>query len=197
MSTRTRWSLKWWPHTSANLSTALTDRDAAAASSSDQQERLALNRLRQAQPTGRIVLEFKPDSKSISPIADIALEDGDRFVVPKVPSNVYVQGQVYNPNAFIYENGKRVQDYLHLAGGPDRTADKKRQYILRADGSVLSYQYSTSRQHGNFNSLHVLPGDTIVVPPKLERDPFLRNLLNISTILQGFGIGAAAIEVLK
>lgn len=184
-------------HTSATLSASLTDRDAAAAAASNQQERLALNRLRQAQPSGRIVLKFKPDSTSVSEIADLALEDGDRFVLPKVPSHVSVQGQVYNSNAFLYENGRRVQDYLHLAGGPNRTADKKSEYILRADGSVLSSQYSTSRQHGNFNSLHVLPGDTIVVPPKLERGAFLRNLLNISTILQGFGIGATAIQVLR
>ena len=45
--------------------------------------------------------------------------------------------------------------------------------------------------------LPILPGDTIVVPPKIEKGAILRELVDISTILQGFGIGAAAIEVLK
>jgi hypothetical protein len=36
-----------------------------------------------------------------------------------------------------------------------------------------------------------------VVPPVIEKGSILRNMVNISTILEGFGLGAAAIEVLK
>jgi polysaccharide biosynthesis/export protein len=183
--------------TSASAAAAVTDRDAVAAQSSAAQARAALNRLRLAQPTGRIVLQLSPDSKNISSIQDMPLEDGDRFIVPKVPSSITVEGQVYSANAFVYQPGKRVKDYLHLAGGPDRVADQKREFILRADGSVLSHQYATSRQFGDFNRIEVLPGDTVVVPPKIERGALLRELVSISTILQGFGIGAAAIEVLR
>jgi len=183
--------------TSASATTALTDRDAAAAQSSAAEARTALARLRQAQPTGRIVLQFKPDSKGIAAVPDLELEDGDRFIVPKVPSSVTVEGQVYSANAFVYQAGKRVKDYLRLAGGPDRTADLKREFILRADGSVLSHQYTSSRQFGEFDRLPMLPGDTIVVPPKIEKGAIMRDLVNISSILQGFGLGAAAIEVLK
>jgi protein involved in polysaccharide export with SLBB domain len=183
--------------TSAASSTAINERDAAAAQSSATQARAALARLRQAQPTGRIVLELKPDSKGIAAVPDIALEDGDRFVVPKTPSSVTVEGQVYSANAFLYESGKRVRDYLRLAGGPDRIADAKREFVLRADGSVVSHQFVSSRQYGEFDRLQTLPGDTIVVPPKIEKGAILRELVDISTILQGFGIGAAAIEVLK
>jgi protein involved in polysaccharide export with SLBB domain len=181
----------------ALAATALTDRDAAAAQSSGAEARSTLARLRTAQPTGRIVFPLKPDSHDIDSIPDLQLEDGDRFVVPKLPSTVSVQGQVYNANAFVYEGGKRVRDYLHLAGGADRNADKKREFILRADGSVLSRQFATARQFGDFDRLTMLPGDTIVVPPLIEKGAVLRNLVNISNILEGFGLGAAAIEVLK
>ena len=183
--------------TSAASSTAINERDAAAAQSSAAQARSALTRLRQAQPTGRIVLELKPESKGLAAVPDIALEDGDRFVVPKTPSSVTVEGQVYSANAFLFEPGKRVRDYLRLAGGPDRIADAKREFVLRADGSVVSHQFVSSRQYGEFERLQALPGDTIVVPPKIEKGAVLRELVDISTILQGFGIGAAAIEVLK
>jgi protein involved in polysaccharide export with SLBB domain len=189
---------------SANLaSSAVTDRDAAAAQESGTQARQTLDRLRQAQPTGRIVFQLKPDAQGISALPDLPLEDGDRFVVPKRPSNVSVQGQVYNANAFVYEKGKRVKDYLYLAGGPDRNADKKREFILRADGSVVSYQYGSSLGQRalfvdhNFEDIAMLPGDTIVVPPNIEKGSVLRNLTDISTILTGFGLGAAAIQVLK
>jgi len=182
---------------SALVQTALTDRDAAAAQSSGAEARASLARLRRAQPSGRIVFTLKPDAQGIAALPDLQLEDGDRFVVPKAPSTVAVQGQVYNANSFVYESGKRVKDYLHLAGGPDRIADRKREFILRADGSVVSQQYASNRQFGDFARLQMLPGDTIVVPPVIEKGAVLRNLVNISTILEGFGLGAAAIEVLK
>jgi polysaccharide export outer membrane protein len=188
--------------TSASASSALTAADAAAASASAETARAIVTRLRQAQPTGRIVLQFKPDSKGIAAIPNIELEDGDRFVLPRIPSTVSVQGQVYNANAFIYQNGKRVKDYLRLAGGPDRIADRKREYILRADGSVVSYQYGdmghrTLFAESGFDHQPLFPGDTIIVPPMIKGSDVMRNLVNISTILQGFGISAAAVEVLK
>jgi protein involved in polysaccharide export with SLBB domain len=183
-------------------SSALTDRDAAAAQESGAQARATLARLRQAQPTGRVVFQIRPDAKDISALPDLPLEDGDRFVVPKMPSSVSVQGQVYDANAFVYEKGKRVKNYLHLAGGPDRNADRNREFILRADGSVVSHQYANFGQRAlfadhDFDDIALLPGDTIVVPPVIEKGSLLRNLTNIATIFEGFGLGAAAIEVLK
>jgi polysaccharide export outer membrane protein len=188
---------------SASLaSSALTDRDAAAAQSSGAEARATLARLRQAQPTGRVVFQIKPDAKDLASLPDLQLEDGDRFVVPKTPSTVSVQGQVYYANAFVYEKGRRVKDYLRLAGGPDRTADRNHEFVLRADGSVVSHQYSSFGQRAlfadhDFEDIALLPGDTIVVPPVVEKGSFLRNMVNISNILEGFGLGAAAINVLK
>ena len=61
-----------------------------------------------------------------------------------------VQGQVYYANAFVYKSGARVKDYMHLAGGPDRDADRKREFILRADGSVVSHQYGNLAERALF-----------------------------------------------
>jgi hypothetical protein len=43
----------------------------------------------------------------------------------------------------------------------------------------------------------MLPGDTVVVPPKIEKGAVLRNLANIAQILQGFGIATAAFLALQ
>jgi polysaccharide export outer membrane protein len=188
---------------SASLaSSALTERDAAAAQASGAEARFTLARLRQAQPSGRIVFQIKPDAQGIAALPDLPLEDGDRFVVPKMPSSVSVQGRVYYANAFVYSKGKRVKDYLHLAGGPDRNADRNREFILRADGSVISHQYSSFAQRAlfanrGFDDVPLLPGDTIIVPPVVEKGSVLRNLTNFATIVEGFGLGAAAVNVLK
>ena len=177
--------------TAGNSSRALSDRDAAAAESAATGARAAVNRLRQLQPVGRIVLRLKPDSEGVNSLPEMALEDGDRFIVPKIPSNVYVEGQVYSANAFVFEPGRRTAAYLKLAGGPDREADRTRSFVLRADGSVLS------RQYGNFDHALIYPGDTIVVPPMINKRAILRDLVDISNIIGQFGIGVAAINVLK
>jgi protein involved in polysaccharide export with SLBB domain len=186
---------------SAAASSALSASDTAAANQSAAAARAIVARLRQAVPSGRIVLQLKPDSKGIAAVPDLPLEDGDQFLVPRTPTTVSVQGQVYSSNAFLYESGKRVKDYLHLAGGPDRLADQKREYILRADGSVMSYQYGNLGQRtlfadAGFDHQPLFPGDTIVVPPVIEKGALMREILNISTIVQGFGLGAAAVNVL-
>ncbi len=147
--------------------------------------------MRRRDPVGRIVLDLKPDSRGSESIPDLALEDGDRFVVPRVPSNVNVEGQVYSANAFVYEPHRRVIDYLRQAGGPDRQADRRRAFVLRADGSVLS------RQYGRFERAPLFPGDTIVVPPLLDRRSLLRTIVDIATVVGQFGFAAAAINIVR
>jgi protein involved in polysaccharide export with SLBB domain len=176
---------------SANNARSLSDRDAAAAAAATTQAQAVVARLRRAQPSGRIVLQLKPNSSGVDSLPDLALEDGDRFVVPRVPSNVNVEGQVYSASAFVYESDKQTRFYLREAGGPDRLADKSREFVLRADGSVLS------RQYGNFDKAIIYPGDTIVIPQRLQARAILRNMVDIATIVGQFGLGLAAINVLK
>jgi polysaccharide export outer membrane protein len=178
-------------NSAAGNARAINDRDAAATAAAALDARQAVARLRRLVPLGRIVLELKPDSRALESIPDLPLEDGDRFVVPRVPSTVSVEGRVYSANAFVFERGRKEHDYLRQAGGPDRQADPKRTFILRADGSVFS------RQYGNVDHATIFPGDTIIVPPQFDRRAVLRNLLDISSIVGQFGLGAAAINVLK
>jgi protein involved in polysaccharide export with SLBB domain len=170
---------------------AVSDRDQAAAAAAGSSARLAVERLRQIEPEGRIVLQLKPDSRTVNEVPDLALEDGDRFVVPRTPSSVNVEGQVYSANAFVFERGRTVKDYLKIAGGPSRDADSGRAFVLRADGSVYSEQY------GNLKKATMFPGDTIVVPMKIAQKALLRNLVDIATIAGQFGLAIAAINVLK
>jgi len=186
----------------ANAAAALTAQDVAAAAASANEARGVVARLRAAQPNGRIVLPLKPDAAGLDALPDIPLQDSDRFVVPRVPSTVAVEGQVYNANAFLYVKGGRVKDYLRQAGGPDRVGDRKREFVLRADGSVVSKQNGTFAERAifagrDFDNVVIYPGDTIVVPPIIQKSAVLRNLSNISTIIGGFGLGAAAIQVLR
>jgi len=103
-----------------------------------------------------------------------------------------VDGAVYNQNSFLYTPQRRVGGYIRLAGGANRDSDKNRSYVIRADGSVISKQYSSSLRGNGFDSLHLYPGDTVVVPLSLNKGQGLRNLVDIAQIVGQFGIAIAA-----
>jgi protein involved in polysaccharide export with SLBB domain len=180
----------------AQRSSAIAARDAEAVQASEAAARAVVTQLRQMQPSGRIVMRLAPESRGIDAIADMTLEDGDRFLVPKAPSFVSVTGNVYNPSALGYDPNERLKDYLGEAGGPNRMADKGREFILRANGAVISRLDAHGRR-GRFDELLVYPGDTIVVPPKYVTGSLMRDLLNASTIFEGFGLGAAAFNLIQ
>ncbi|MEO6816835.1 MAG: SLBB domain-containing protein [Edaphobacter sp.] len=175
----------------AGNATAVNAQDAAAATAAASSAQASIAQLRRSHPNGRIVLQLKPDSRGIDSVPDLELEDGDQFVVPKVPATVSVEGEVYSANAFLFKRGERTIDYLKEAGGPDRQADMKHAFVLRADGSVYSQQY------GNIKHATIFPGDTIVIPPQLQKLSIMRQLIDIGTIVSQFGIGIAAINLLK
>ena len=154
-----------------------------------------VSKMKTIQATGRIVLEIPPTSSAVNDVPDIALEDGDRFVVPSKPSTASVMGMVYNQNAFIWKPGARVSDYLAKAGGPTRDADESRTYLLRADGSVLSEQNSSS-MFNSFSGKELMPGDTVIVPELLDKTTMTKTLVDVSQVFFQFAMGAAGLKLL-
>jgi protein involved in polysaccharide export with SLBB domain len=162
----------------------------------DSQRRMVDN-LRKVRATGRIVLDLKPDANGAEDIPELTLEDGDRLFVPYAPSTVTVLGAVYNENDFIWRDGRRVRDYLRESGGPTRSADTSHLYIIRADGSVRGKQSGSGWLTAGFEGQRLNPGDTVVMPEKLNQIGFIRNLKDYTQIFTQFALGAAAINVLK
>jgi len=160
-------------------------------------DRDLIARLRQLQPTGRIVLNMRPRSARENDLPKISLEDGDQFLVPPIPVTVQVVGAVLNQNAFLYHNGARAGEYLHLAGGPNRDADRRQTFVLRADGSVTGHNAGQSIFSSGFNNVRLYPGDTVVVPEKNIGPGAMRDFLSWSQMFSQLALGAAAIDVLK
>jgi polysaccharide export outer membrane protein len=155
--------------------------------------RESLQRMRKLRPTGRIPLELAPDA-SIDQLPDLALEDGDKFIILPKPYVMYVMGAVFNENSLLYKPNKTFGNYLEQAGGVTRDADESRIYVLKADGSVATENSSWFK----FGSNRLLmPGDTIVVPEKQDKSTFTKKLTNWTQILYQFGIGVAALKVLR
>jgi protein involved in polysaccharide export with SLBB domain len=180
---------------SANpTSSAGTLTSASAATAAEAQ---LVERLKQIRATGRIVLDFKSKSTQIDEVPQVPLENGDRFIVPSTPSTVNIVGAVYDQNSFLFDPGGSAGRYLLMAGGPDRNADFRRTFVIRADGSVISRDSVKGPWGNTFKTLRLNPGDTIVVPDKTIRPTALRGLLDWTQIFSQLAIGAAAVEVLR
>ena len=164
------------------------------AAQSTEQDLLA--NLRRIRATGRIVLNLEPDSKGVAHIPDITLEDGDRFIVPQVPVTVNVVGAVYDQNSFLYGRGEHAGQYLKLAGGATKSADQKHEFIIRADGEVVSRNTNESIWGNSFDNLHMNPGDTIVIPEKTFKPSAMVGMMNWSQLFSQFALGAAMVGVL-
>ncbi len=177
--------------------TASATGDVANTTAAAAAEQALITRLRQIRATGRIVLHFRSDSGDLDEIPDVTLENGDRFSVPPVPATINVVGAVYNQNSFLFEMHASAGRYLKMAGGPDRDADWRHSFVIRADGSVVSRESVKGLWGNEFKDLRLNPGDTMVVPEKTLRPTALRGFLDWSQIFSQLAFGAAAINVLR
>ena len=171
-------------------------RDVASSTIAGAMERDLLASLRQIRATGRIVLQFRPGSAGVDSLPDIPLENGDRFLVPPAPSDVNVVGAVYDQNSFLYTQGLRAGAYLQLAGGANKDADRKHEFVIRADGEVISYSMSKGLWGNEFDDLRMNPGDTIVVPDKTLKPSAMRGVLDWTEIFSQYALPAAAFAAL-
>lgn len=174
---------------------SLSGIDASAATNQAGRVQLArqiIEQMRTRKPDGRLVLNLGPQSTSLP--GDFVLENDDRIFIPPPPTSVGVFGAIYQQGSFVYRPTQTIGDYLKLAGGPERHAQKADMFVVRANGSVVA-----KREQGwgqDFEKLPALPGDVIFVPIKTEPSLLWDRLVQATTVLYNFGLGAAAIKVL-
>lgn len=176
----------------AATTAARADEAAAQAQQQVSNDRL-LSRLRDAKPSGRVVLQMAVDARELP---NLALEDGDRLYIPAKPTTVGVFGSVFNAGSYLYGGDRKVEDYLRLAGSPTRGADKESIFVIRANGSVLSAQQSRGLfgvGSSRVEDVATLPGDTVFVPEEANKTTFLQSAKDWTQVLYQLGIGIASI----
>ncbi len=181
----------------------LSPSDAAAATARfESQRRVAeerLARFRKLQSSGRIAFSLDPNERSFAHLPNVSLENGDRLVIPAKPAFVHVFGSVNVEASPLWRPNTRVKDYLKLAG-TTAEADVDNAFVLRVDGTVVSGD-SEGWFFGKIGGMQVMPGDTIVVPEKLDKttawSQFTQGAREWTQILANFGLGAAAVKTLR
>lgn len=167
-------------------------------------KRELLSKLRAAKIDGRVVIRLTSLDKFKGSKYDLELEKADKLVIPETPGVVSVVGEVFNPTSILYEKGKTISYYLQRVGGLTKEADKKQLSVIKADGSVISIAQKRlgrvswdpeSHQwfFGGFMSIKLDPGDTIVVPRKMEKLFWLKTTKDITQILFQIAITAGVV----
>jgi len=161
------------------------------------QQRAQIERLKSFKSNGRVALELEPQAQTLAALPAVALEDGDRILVPATPGFVSAAGSVNNENVFVYKTGKTVADVLRSAGLAE-DAEVDQVFVLRADGSMISRRDRGGLFGGGFDSIPLMPGDTVVVPAQIDRESrysiVTRAFKDWTQILSNFGLGVAAIN---
>ncbi len=180
------------------LANIKTESSAQAQLLAQQQQ---LDRMKAFKSNGRVSLELPPTHVDLTKLPALPLEDGDAIHIPSRPGFVAAVGEVYNENAIIYRPGRTVGDVLKSAGMSE-DAEPGNAFVLRADGSVKSARDSKSLfRMSSFDDVELMPGDTVVVPAKLDRQngwtKFVTGLKDWTQVLYQLGLGAAAWKTLK
>lgn len=165
--------------------------DATLSKAREDQGKVLLKSLQELKPDGRMALSMKPNAKKLP---DILVESGDVLTVPPVPYSVTVMGSINGGQVgMAYKANNSARDYIQLAGGFSRGADRNNVYVMRASGEFVS----ASGFFSGVGSVEVMPGDAIFVPEDLQKTSFTKELKDWTSIIYQLGLGAAAIKVLQ
>jgi protein involved in polysaccharide export with SLBB domain len=131
---------------------------------------------------------------------DLELDNGDSIHIPAKNSVVNVVGSVMSRTSFIYSGQLDYKDYIEMAGGYTRYADQNNVYVLKVDGTarklftgILNWNNLKDRwETADFGEekKDLEPGDTIVVPEKLDRVAWLRETKDLTQILYQIAVTA-------
>ena len=165
----------------------------AAAGQAAEQQVLSL-RLQQLEAVtarvelGRVVINVRSLEELESSEDDIMLESKDRIAIPQPPKTVSVIGSVKNPSTVVYRVGLNLEDYVQQSGGMTEDASKSEMYVVKANGST---------EGAYVRIKDMKPGDTIVIPQKIEaKTPQLSLWQSVASIVGSVALAAAGIAVI-
>jgi protein involved in polysaccharide export with SLBB domain len=119
-----------------------------------------------------------------SPKYDIILEPGDSVVIPKELQTIGINGAVLYPIQARYNTNFSFSDYISQAGGFADNAQKRKSFVIYANGSVAkTNSFLWFKSYPNLE-----PGAEIVVPRKPEKKGSVQETIAISSSLASMAL---------
>ncbi len=191
---------------SSGLATALSAEEVAGKKAEMEQKLKFIETLRKLKATGRMTIYLGHMRLLKGSPYDIELEEGDSLLIPQKNSVVGVVGAVMTQVNLIYSDKMSYQDYIDESGGYASFADEKKVFVMKVDGSARKLSrgfltWSAPRERWEMAGFAeritpIEPGDTIVVPEKMERIAWLREIRDITQILMNVAVAAGVVIAL-
>jgi len=146
-----------------------------------------LRQLRTTKAAGRMVINLDELLEGRERYS-VVVQTGDKLYIPQKPQEVTVLGEVYYPTSHLFSDRFSTSDYVNLSGGVTEKGNKRAMYVVRADGSV-----SVAGRWFRPNP-DPAPGDTVIVPLKVDRVSSLKLFTDISTVVFQLAVTVAALN---
>jgi len=173
----------------SDIAAAQTEQQSGDQKIKVEDAQLLLKSAESVKPLGRMVIDLDRAIKDPNHY-DIVLRDQDALVIPAHKQAVTVVGEVQFATSHLYEKNLDASDYIERSGGTTMKADKKRIYVVKANGRVFLPQKSGWFRKGNIS---IEPGDTVVVPLDADRIKSLTLWTSATQIFYQIALGAAAV----
>lgn len=117
--------------------------------------------------TEAVAIDLEAILQNPSSDKDLILEEGDIISIPRQLQTVRLRGDVVYPATVRYESDRGMKYYINRAGGFDIRANRKRTYVVYANGEVNR----TKSFLGIRSYPSIAPGAEVIVPTKGPRVP--------------------------
>ncbi len=188
---------------SAQLAISASAEALAALQGELAQKQKFVESLKELKATGRMTIKLTHLRLLKGSEYDIELEDKDKLLIGEKNSVVNVVGSVMSQGTFVYSEKRTYDEYINMTGGYAAYADKSNIFVLKADGSAQKVggwlNWNNFRNRWEFASFGedkvnlVEPGDTIVVPEKISRIAWMREIKDLTQILMNTAVAAGVV----
>ena len=186
------------------LSTALSAEEVSGLQAQQQGTLRLVESLRRMEVNGRTTIRLAHVRLLKGSEFDIELENGDSLYIPSKNNIVNITGAVMAQGSYLYSDSLAYKDYIMKAGGFTRYADEKNIFILKVDGSAMKVaggfmNWNSSNSRWELTAFGeeiktLEPGDTIVVPEKLQATAWMRGIKDATAVLAQVGIFASSMN---
>jgi polysaccharide biosynthesis/export protein len=156
---------------------------------------IILQEFKDAKPLGRLETLFDIDQLQQNPTLDLMLLDGDVINIPPYSPEVFVLGEVMNPGSKYYKPSLSTSDYLGLAGGLGRFAEKRKVIVISPNGDT--FLHSSRINFLRDSSQGIYPGSIIYVPRQIGKLDGINYAASIAPIFSNLALSLASLNAIS
>ena len=152
---------------------------------------MIMEELKSKQYSGRVIANFNTEFLRTNPGMDLVLADNDKIVIPELEKVVYLFGEFKSPINTTYSSDLSLKNYLSLAGGLKKTANKE---LIVIDPDGKAHVYSSGLLWWSRGSIDIYPGSIIYAARDVGKVEGLMYAATLSPILSSLALSLASVN---